>query len=216
MLASYGVPAELLPISSSGTEKFENHRDWLKVVRHREWLDIIRTHTNLKDDIVDCPRYNDVVQRKGPSMKLNRGNVYYRELIEDLSLKHFTATNDEKYDITKLVIKKVEERGGRFLEWKNKMWVVVKDTEQARKKVAAAFKQMNRDRAKESDDLIQAIQNVTDILNDGDEDLKPDVPLEYAFMENPAKRMRTTGINDKMSCFNKCFYTPTDGIAQHA
>merc|ERR1712176_265019 len=117
----------------------------------------------------------------GPSMKLNRGNVYYRELIEDLSLKHFTATNDEKYDITKLVIKKVEERGGRFLDWKNKMWVVVKDTEQARKKVAAAFKQMNRDRAKE-----------------------PDVPLEYAFMDNPAKRMRTTGINDKMSCFNKC------------
>ena len=127
-----------------------NHHYWLHVLRTKATLDA-RYH----DGVVECPRFNDVVYRKGPASKLNTGNLYYRDLIQDYSLEHFTGDRHKKYDVTKLVIEKVEERGGRFLEWKD-MWVVCQDKKQVRKKVASAFKQFNRSRKKgESEQLIQ-------------------------------------------------------------
>ena len=162
-VASYGVHVELLPIMSNAFKvKFDKHCDWLNV---------IRTKATRQEDIVDCPRCNDVVFRKGPaSRQYNRGNVYYRELIEDHSLQHFKGDTDVKYDLTILVMKKIESRGGRFLGWKSfdgnpkkSMWVVDENPEQVRRKIAAAFKQINRNRKKgESQQLLKAIEHATE------------------------------------------------------
>lgn len=233
-LTGYGVPVELLPMSSTGTVKFDNHRDWLTVIRTKSTVGEI-----YRDDVVDCPRCNDVVHRKGPSSKYNIGNNYYRELIEDCSLEHFTGDRYKKYDLTVMVIEKIKERGGRFLEWKG-MWVVYRDQESVRKKVASAFKQYNRSRKKvETQQLVQTLAIATAI---GDEFSAPkDAPTSAAvdeliesddsskrstdeadnffFLQNAStKRRRLTkaGFNDNengcwdnKACFGKCFF-PTD------
>jgi len=237
-LAGYGVPVDLLPMSSTGTLKFENHRDWLHVIRTK-----MSVRGAYDEEIVDCPRLNDVVHRKGPASKLNPGNSYYQELINDFSLAHFTGNRHRKYEITMHIIEQVHSRGGRFLEWRN-MWVVYKDLEKVRKKVASAFKQINRNRKHgENQQLVKAIANATAIDADEDSSRSLSAPatqeepsrsrsrsapatesnaespnhradsttsMEYAFVDNPAKRLRTTQNNDDdSSCFGMCFY-PTD------
>ena len=220
-------------MSNTGTIKFDNHRDWLSVIRTKAIV-----APSYRDEIVVCPGINDVVYRKGPATKLNTGNSYYRDLIADYSLEHFTADRNKKYEITKLVIKKVEERGGRFLEWK-KMWIVYRDQEKIRKKIASAFKQYNRSRKKgESDQLIQAISIATsmqdeEIVSDPDESSSDKVTSsiddsgrtrstacssEYDFLQAPPKRRKIDQdcrmdlfcSFDNDGCFgNKCFF-PTD------
>ncbi len=238
-LCGYGVPAELLPMSSTGTIKFDNHRDWLTVIRTKA----VVASRSYRDEIVECPRFNDVVYRKGPATKLNAGNSYYRDLIADYSLEHFMADRNKKYEITRLVIQKVEERGGRFLEWKN-MWVVFRDQEKIRKKIASAFKQHNRHRKKgESDQLIQTIQIATSIQDDDMFSTDPSLvtsshkvtsvndhsgrtrstadsadSTEFEFLQAPTKRRRIDqdcsthlfcSSNDD-GCLDKCFFPSDD------
>lgn len=233
-LTGYGVTAELLPMSSTGTIKFDNHRDWLNVIRTKSTL-----AEKYRDDVVDCPRCNDVVYRKGPASKHNIGNNYYREMIEDYSLEHFTGDRNKKYDLTMTVIKKIKERGGRFLEWKN-MWVVYRDPEMVRKKVASAFKQYNRSRKKE--ERLRLVQTLAIATAIGDEFSTPDNAHSSAavdaltesddsskrsneeadgffFLQNSAtkrRRLMKSGFNgnenglwDDEACFGKCFF-PTD------
>jgi hypothetical protein len=224
-------------MSSTGTLKFENHRDWLHVIQVK-----MSRRGAYDEEIVDCPRLNDVVHRKGPASKLNPGNAYYQELINDSSLAHFTGDRHKKYEITMHVIEQVHSRGGRFLEWRN-MWVVYKDLEKVRKKVASAFKQINRNRKhEEKQQLVKAISNATaiDVDEGSSRSLSAPAPkepfrsrstaatetnaespnhrantsMEYAFVDNPAKRLRTTQINDDDSaCFGMCFY-PTDSSSE--
>ena len=83
-------------MSNTGTIKFDNHRDWLSVVRTKSIV-----APSYRDEIVECPGFNDVVYRKGPATKLNTGNSYYRDVIADYSLEHFTADRNKKYEITR-------------------------------------------------------------------------------------------------------------------
>jgi len=219
-VAGYGVPVELVPMSNTFKVKFDNHRDWLNVIRTKASLN--GTH---QKDIVDCPRCNDVVFRKGPaSRKYNRGNAYYRELIEDLSLEHFTGDTDVKFNLTILVMEKIENRGGRFLKWKN-MWVVDENAEQVRKKIASAFKQINRNRKNgDSQQLVQAIKHATVInkpeetetsnpKSKRDDGEVEEIPIssienehnEFLFVQ-ARKRLKYTENDIGNSCFGTCFH----------
>jgi hypothetical protein len=186
------VPAELVPMSHGFKVKFGNHRDWINVIRTKARLN--GTH---QEEIVDCPRYNDVVFRQGPASRRNRGNSYYRELIDNFSLEHFRGDKDIRLNLVMLVIEKIESKGGRFLEWKN-MWVVYQDVEQVRIKIASAFKQTNRKKKKgESEQLVQAIK-ITGNENN-----------EFIFV--PATKRLKFSENDDNSCFGKGFH-PTESI----
>ena len=227
-------------MSSTGTIKYDNHRDFLNVVRVKATV-----NTRYRENIVECPRTNDVVYRKGPASKYNTGNAYYRDLIEDHSLEHFTGDRNKKYNITRLVIKRIQSRGGRFLKWED-MWVVYQDEEVVRKKIASAFKQFNRNRKSvDSEQLVQAIKLATALNTDEEttdeettvpkrptpteDEPKPEnrhiLSMEYAFVENPAKRLKTKGADhsiddipcialtdDDIVCFGKCFI-PTEFIS---
>jgi len=143
ILSGYGVPVDLLPVTHSGTVKTANHLRCIKALRAQEKnID----NDDKKEVIVECPRSYDVVIRKGPTYKNSRGNLYYRELIESSNDQHSKANSQEKYEITWRIVKAIDERNGRFLEWSTsrKLWIVVTDRDIIRKKIAACYKQYNR------------------------------------------------------------------------
>lgn len=210
-LCGYGVAADLLPLSSSGTLKFDNHRAFLRM---RE----MKMMSNPKDpkyrEIVECPRSVDVVFRKGPAAKHNKGNELYRDMLDEHRLEHFKGDKATKYDITMTIMKEIQSKGGRFLEWKNNAWQVFTNLEDARKKIAAGFKQKNRNYKTESaQELIDAISNAVAIEHDGMDTSNSSKTAEgyntrereFVFIENtPAKRLKTN------VCFGMHFCANSD------
>ena len=208
-LRSYGVPDELLPISHSGTLKFENHRSFLHMRHAKRNQD--PNNRNYRE-IVEIPRSNDIIFRKGPSSKYNKGNEFYRTLLEEKSLEHFKGNKRVKYEITMSVIRAVESRKGRFLEREDDAWLVITNIEYARKKVAAGFKQYNRNfKEKDAQELLdtlhiaaaihdnQSDNSATNVDGQDKDSRNVDRPIEisiddqkrYAFIENPTKRHKT-------------------------
>jgi len=159
ILAGYGIPQHLIPLSNTGTVKTSNHSRWINALRSKadreqhklnnEYYSqngvAVKKNAN-EEDFVDCPGSKDVIFRKGPTYKNNPGNMYFRELIEETSARHAKAPRKEKCRITWNIVKEIEARNGRFLDWSKtrEMWVVAKDREKIRKKVAACYKQYNR------------------------------------------------------------------------
>lgn len=212
-LAGFGVPIDLMPLSSTGKLKLENHRAWVNVLKAK--LKSNPNNPNFRE-IVECPRINDVVFRKGPATKHNIGNQYYRELIENFSLEHFKGDRTQKYDITMIVIERINKRNGRFLEWKN-MWLVYKDMEQVRKKIASAFKQFNREKKKESIELVTAIENAIAIGDDDEKSAVSRSVFTFSQQQGPTKRLKISqdifddkGNDDK--CFGKCFFSTSNAM----
>jgi hypothetical protein len=164
-LAGYGIPEQLLPLSNTGTVKTANHSRWINALRAKADRELWRLHNENyhyhgnnnssnsnnnnpedEEEIVDCPGSRDVIFRKGPTYKNNPGNMYFRELIEATHKEHTKASRKGKCRITWNILNEIEAQGGRFLDWSmsREMWVVAKDREKIRKKVAACYKQYNR------------------------------------------------------------------------
>ena len=144
-LSGFGIPHDLLPISCTGKVKTANHLSWINVQRIRL---LIREKNDNGDEIVECPRSEDVVFKKGPGYRNNPGNLYFRGLIESTGLEHQDARKEEKYQLSLRIVEEIEKINGRFLEWSKakKLWVVNKDRSSIRTKVASMIKQYNRQR----------------------------------------------------------------------
>lgn len=143
-MSSFGIQTDLLPLSHTSTVKLQNHSLFLKVLRAK--LAHETSTDPVKEEIVECPSSYDVIFRKGPTQRKNVGNEFYRELIESYSEAHMRQTSKKaKRAITTNIVKAIEDRNGRFLEWsKDEMWIVVTHAEIKRHKVACAMKQYNR------------------------------------------------------------------------
>ena len=139
------MPVDLLPVSITGKVKTVNHSRWVSALRQKTARDYDCDYDE-KEVIVECPRSNDVIFRKGPTHKTNPGNMYYRELIESTNYEHSKAERKEKCLITWRTMKEIEDRNGRFLEWSisRQLWIVYTDRCKIRIKVAACYKQYNR------------------------------------------------------------------------
>mmetsp|Transcript_5944 Transcript_5944/g.14759 ORF Transcript_5944/g.14759 Transcript_5944/m.14759 type:complete len:303 (+) Transcript_5944:675-1583(+) len=72
--------------------------------------------------------------------------MYFRELIEATHDEHTKASRKGKCQITWQVVRDIEAQNGRFLEWcpKRELWVVIRDREKIRTKVAHCYKQFHR------------------------------------------------------------------------
>lgn len=144
-LSSYGIQEQLLPISHTGTVKTANHSRWVNALRANNKRKEKQQQQNQEEEeeILDCPGSYDVIFRKGQTYKNNPGNMYFRELIELTHDQHLKGSNKEKFQITWFIVTKIEDRNGRFLDWSTSrnMWVVNKDREKVRIKVAACYKQ---------------------------------------------------------------------------
>lgn len=230
-MSTYGVPTDLIPVSSSSVVKLERQRAWVNVVRIME----LDGKKNSDREVVECPRSYDVVFRKGKTYKSNPGNAYYRELIENHSEEHQKGGKKKKMELTMLIINYIESKNGRFLEWMNEIntWVVITDRTVVRKKVASAFKQFYRkDRprgGREQKKLAKTIEDAKIVAATGNDDQLPDGklalgephPLQEYYSKLPSKRQKTSDCNlfcgsDAPSgfgnaCFGKLFH-PIDEL----
>jgi len=159
-LANFGIPEELMPMTTTGKVKTDCQSNWVTMLKameeqkkRKELLSCDPTQE--LQEIVECPSSNDVVFRKGrPLYRRNPGNMYYRELIAAASFQHSEAARSGKYAITWKIVKEIESSGGRFLEWTSMghgsggMWIVMTDRKAIRDKIASALKQYNRDNLK--------------------------------------------------------------------
>lgn len=173
-MSGYGIQPSMLPITSSGILKYNNHSQFLSVQRDRE-MDPV----NFLKCFASCPTSEDVVFRQGPAFKNNPGNIFFRELIHQFCEEHRNASRDEKHAITKLLMEEIQDRQGRFLMWnpKRKCWNVCEDSSVIRKKIASALKQYNRQRkaAQELNEAFEIGKAIVDNLGADEEEKKSNV-----------------------------------------
>jgi hypothetical protein len=143
-LHGYGIPVDLLPITETGNIKTKNHQQWLKVRRMIEREIPGSGDDDSNNNIVECPRLNDVIFRVGDSYLHHPGNVMFRGLIESKYEEYNATGRNEKATIILSLVDVVLRHNGRFLVWDAQWWTVLHDREKMRSKVAGAFKDQRR------------------------------------------------------------------------
>lgn len=221
-LSGFGVPTDLLPISCTGKVKTANHSAFLNVQRAK------LKRRNDEEEIVECPRSEDVVFKKGPGYRNNPGNVYFRSLIEKYGEEHHVADKEEKYQITLRVLEAVEKINGRFLEWnkKRKLWLASKDRNKIRTKVASSIKQYNRQRRQQEEQLQSSIANAASIessfgnvsdsgdSSDPNNNTKRGLSKEYSLYYEGTKRRKLVNLCETSSG-EFCLSPNTDLFGSH-
>jgi len=165
-LKSYGIPIELLPITESGTIKYNHHQQWMKTRKLLEQQVALDGANNIV--IVECPGSNDVIFRRGTSSMENPGNNMYRDMIltylegkeEQERQNHFhepgvelvpsvmmmpttktitTASTTHTIMIDWLLDQITNHKHGRILDWskKHNTWIQMSDEIEIKKKISA-------------------------------------------------------------------------------
>ena len=204
-------------VSNVSEVKTANHSSWMNVQRAKLFEEKMTD-----EEIVECPRSEDVIFKKGPGYRNNPGNLYYRALVEAAGDEHQKAENEEKYQVTLRIIEKIEKINGRFLDWSKarKMWIVNEDRSKIHSKVASTIKQYNRQRA-ESRQLQNTIDLAASVVKLQHRSNHNSLRNPYfTQLANSAKRRKvleactvfncgdTTKAVDDNFCFGKTFYPP--------
>jgi len=165
-LKSYGIPIELLPITESGTIKYNHHQQWMKTRKLLEQPVLLGGANN--DVVVECPGSNDVIFRRGTSSMENPGNNMYRDMIltylegqerhnhwhepqvepvpsimmmPTTKTKTITtaSTTTHTIMIDWLLDQIINRKQGRILDWSKKLntWIQMSDEIEIKKKISA-------------------------------------------------------------------------------
>jgi hypothetical protein len=139
---AFGIAADQLPVTSTGTIKTKNHSQWIKFVKEKEKAE----KQGIKFDAIEYPGVTDALFSLGRHTWNHPGYAMFRGLLESYHDRHSSATSlEEKQAITWEVVKEVENKGGRFLTrdlrgW----WIEIKDRSVIRGKVGLAFRNHNK------------------------------------------------------------------------
>ena len=141
-LQGFGIPVDLLPLTHTLSLKRQNHLQW---IAFRKMVEQGGNTPVNPEDLVECPRSYDIIFGKAKYIN-NPGNVFYRSLIEDTHDDHISQSKRDKVELTWRIVREIEERNGRFLEFKKsgKAWVHIRDRNVMRQKVAQSFKEYKR------------------------------------------------------------------------
>lgn len=157
-IKSYGIPVDLLPMTSTGNVKTTYLKQWIRLrnifeepiyqysIGRSVGLPVANTigvASATPTALIECPGSKDVVFRPGKPVMNHPGNVYFRSLIESKSALHDMATQTGKASIAREVADEmIETQGGRFLVWieSSCCWKAITDPAQQRHKVAIAFR----------------------------------------------------------------------------
>ncbi len=154
-IKSYGIPVDLLPMTSTGNVKTTNHKQWIRLRNMFEEailenaaamsmsMPTCTRDSTSREALIECPGSKDVVFRPGKPVMNHPGNVMFRSLIESKVALHDMATQTGKANIARQVVDEmVDAQGGRFLVWEENSccWKAITDPAQQRSKVAIAFR----------------------------------------------------------------------------
>jgi len=167
-IKSFGIPVDLLPLTSTGNVKTTYLKQWIRLrnffeknVSDEDFVRCIggikrkagmptttlgidvKTGSTDHETLIECPQSTDVVFRPGKPAMNHPGNVAFRSIIESKSNQHEAATQTEKTLLAKQVVDEmIVQKGGRFLVWEERFccWKAITAFDQQRNKVAIAFR----------------------------------------------------------------------------
>ena len=165
-IKSYGIPVDLLPLTSTGNVKITYLKQWIRLrsISEEELLqNAIPGNLGMvpsaasassicmpaspdstgREALIECPGSKDVVFRPGKPVMNHPGNVTFRSLIESKAALHDLATQTGKANIAREVVDEmILAQGGRFLVWEENSccWKAISEPTQQRNKVAIAFR----------------------------------------------------------------------------
>ena len=134
---TFGIPIDVIPVSSEGEIKTASHKKWIAARRKKEQNMALYGHNFGR---IDFPRNKDVLLGKGRPLQKHAGNVYLRTLVSSLTESYFRAdSKSTKASLTWKVVSDIKSSGGRFLcKDQEDFWVEASDKE-ARDKVGKLF-----------------------------------------------------------------------------
>ena len=134
---TFGIPIDVIPISSEGELKSGAHKKWLAARRKKEQNMTLYGHNFGR---IDFAANKDVLLGKGRPIQKHLGNIYLRNLVASLTESYFLAdSKSTKASLTWKVVSDIKWNGGRFLcKDQEDFWVEASDKE-ARDKVGKLF-----------------------------------------------------------------------------
>jgi hypothetical protein len=131
-LMTFGIASDVLPITPAGE---------LKLEAHQEFVRRLRIESELSDDVhrIIIPGTYDVLLGRGKPLQKHPGNLCYHHTIETYQGRYENAQKLEKTQISKFIVQKMKEDGGRFLKQDDAGWVEI-DDDSARYKVSHTFR----------------------------------------------------------------------------
>ena len=106
------------------------------------------------DEPIDSFRDQDVLSGRGGGTNAHPGNRHFRDLINEHRRSYLKARKNDKPAISRAIVKKVRDSGGRFLKKQGSYWVEIGDFA-AREKTSQALRQ----RAPEMRQLMFQVDN---------------------------------------------------------
>ncbi len=131
-LMTFGIPAEVLPVTPSGDLKLEMHQEYCKKLRKFSEI-----NDNMKRIII--PGIDDVLLGRGKPLQKHPGNLRYHHIVENYHGRYEKAQKLEKTNLSKLIVHKMKDAGGRFLKQDDVGWIEI-DDDAARYKVSHTFR----------------------------------------------------------------------------
>lgn len=120
-------------MTASGELKFEAHQEYCRKIRKfATWKD-----KNVRPIIV--PGTYDILLGRGKPLQKHAGNLRYHHFIETYHGQYEIAQKLEKTNLSKLIVQKMKEAGGRFLKQNDCGWIEI-DDDAARYKVSHTFR----------------------------------------------------------------------------
>ena len=144
-LQGYGIPEVFIPVTGTGNIKVKLLRQWIHVREAIEKEAMVFGTEN----IVECPRSNDVLFKPGKKLPHHPGNVLIEELILSKA-EEFTTPGSKRSLYRWIMIEICSNRKGRFLGWDNdNKWRELKDDAIIIKKISSLCKNLMAKREKE-------------------------------------------------------------------
>ena len=162
LLETMGIPRHILPVNEIGNDDVSVFQAQLarelalrgsngsarnSLVQDTN-ADIMDTSERLKAINSVAPQAMDVLMGgRGNRNHENSGNTRLRELIQSLQERYNSASKFDKTVLAQMIVRSIQDKGGRFLKKQEDRWVEVSD-DQAREKVAHSFRNNRRTKKK--------------------------------------------------------------------
>jgi hypothetical protein len=133
-MMTFGIPQHILPVSVTGELDVMHHQAFIRDRERYEEEEMVLNDANsdtteLDNDplttkkerefsrrVIIVPGPRDVLLGRGRLIQENVGNIRYRNLIETYRAQYDNARKKEKTRLTREIVQKISETGGRFLK----------------------------------------------------------------------------------------------------
>ena len=129
---TFGIPADILPITPSGDLRLEAHQDYCKKLKKYAGV-------NGPVDRLVVPGTYDVLLGRGKPLQKHPGNLRYHHSIESFHSRYEEAQKLEKTNLSRLIVQMMKDEGSRFLKQDELGWIEI-DDDAARYKVSHTFR----------------------------------------------------------------------------